>query len=81
MADRPGHMSVTYIIKQDKDLVRFWMKLKVVQKVIKDEGIFVCVLKVFLKKLKNILFFYFKLIFFIFLDYFDVLISKIIFKK
>jgi hypothetical protein len=57
------------------------MKLKVVQKVIKDEGIFVCVLKVFLKKLKNILFFYFKLIFFIFLDYFDVLISKIIFKK
>ena len=38
-----------------------------------------CVLKMVFKKIK--IFFYFKLIFFIFLDYFDMLMLKIIFLK
>ena len=43
--------------------------------------VYFCVLKVFLKKNILFLFFYFKLIFLIFLDHFDVLILKIIFFK
>jgi hypothetical protein len=39
------------------------------------------ILKMYLKKFKFFLFFYFKLVFFLFLDYFDALISKIIFLK
>jgi hypothetical protein len=39
------------------------------------------VIKIFLKKLKKIILFYFKLIFFLFSVYFDVRMSKIIFKK
>jgi hypothetical protein len=41
-----------------------------------------CVLKIFLKKNLKFKFFLFKInIFFVFSDYFDALISKIIFKK
>jgi len=41
-----------------------------------------CVLKVFLKKINFFFIFFFKLIYFlVFLDHFDVLISKIILKK
>ena len=44
---------------------------------------YLCFLNVFLKKIKKNLFFYFfKInIFLVFLDYFDALMSKIIFKK
>jgi len=44
--------------------------------------IYFCVLKIFLKKFKYFYFFYFKLIFLLlFLNYFNILISKIIFKN
>ena len=44
------------------------------------ELIYFCVLKVFLKKIKN--FYFFKInIFLIFLNHFDMFILKIIFKK
>ena len=41
-----------------------------------------CVLEMFLKRIKNFLIFLLQInIFLVFLNYFDVLISKIIFKK
>jgi len=45
-------------------------------------AVYFCILKVFLKKIKNFLsFFSSNYYFFIFLDHFDVLILKMIFKK
>jgi len=43
------------------------------------EHVCFCVLKVFIKKFIFYLFFYFKLIFFYFLNHFDMLVLKIIF--
>ena len=46
-----------------------------------DEGLFIFAFQKYLKKfLKNYFFICYRLIFFVFLDHFDVLISKIIFK-
>jgi hypothetical protein len=47
--------------------------------VVKLKSVCFCDIKVFIKKFIFYLFFYFKLIFFYFLNYFDMLVLKIIF--
>jgi hypothetical protein len=53
----------------------------IIMKILINKGFFFCVSKLFSKKIKFFYFFYFKLIFFMILDCFNILKSKINYKK